>query len=205
MWECEIQEAVTAADHEDGDADAPVWERRHGEPARWYARFEAYRLLGPSRTMRAAYRRCGELEGLSGRYPNSRWFQIAGRWQWRMRAEAWDQEQREELREAEKAQRIAAHHRRSDMVDSVLGVAFRTMMRAALDAMQPEQARAVIPTVRLLFKDMLNEQRKELGMPDGGDSDGRDGDAAPFTADELAAAQRELAQWLQTQDQDTEE
>lgn len=200
MWKCENGEVAVQAN---GEADAPVWERKDGEPARWYARFEVYRLLGPSRTMKAAHRHCAEMEGRRGRYPNSQWFQIAERWQWRERADAWDQVEREALRKAEKDQRMAAHLKRADMLDVVLDVAFRAMMLAGLDNMPEEQAREAMPSVRLLFKDALNEHRKEIGMPSEGDGDAPDSrEAAPFTADELMDAQRELAQWLQTQEQD---
>ena len=32
-----------------------LYDRQPNEPARWFARFETYRLLGPSRTIEAAF------------------------------------------------------------------------------------------------------------------------------------------------------
>ena len=51
----------------------PVWERRAGEPGNWYARFEIYRLLGPTRTLARAHRTAARLEGLHGKEPGHAW------------------------------------------------------------------------------------------------------------------------------------
>lgn len=66
------------------------WDRLDGESALWFARFDAFRLLGPSRTIEACYR---AEKGRDRTCPGS-WKTVAVRWQWRERAEAWDESQR---------------------------------------------------------------------------------------------------------------
>jgi hypothetical protein len=70
---------------------------------------------------------------------------------------------------------------------------FAVLQGADLEGMDSEEARKRLPTIRLLFKDLINAQRDELGMPVEVDDD--DGPVEPFTADELLAAQRELEEW----------
>lgn len=177
---------------EDGEI-APAWERQTGEPSLWYERFEEFRRLGADRTLAEAYRRRSALEGLRGREPSFRWYRAAQRWAWRERAQAWDRSVREELRAQEAELCKRAHERRLDMIDTVTRIAFQCLRRADLEGMDKEEARARLPAVRLLFRDGINELRKELGMPER--SEGDDERIAPFTADELLAAQRELGDW----------
>ena len=79
------------------------------------------------------------------------------------------------------------------MFDVLLGVVFTALQGANLEGMDSEEARERLPTIRMLFKDLINAQRAELGMPVE-EEDG-DGSVEPFTADELLAARRELAEW----------
>src|SRR5207245_1768705 len=89
------------------------WDQREGEPAAAYARFLAYRNLGPSRTVALAVasveaspelqtaRRTGrgrkgpERDAGAGAaeprsHPPRRWRDDAARWEWAARADAWD-------------------------------------------------------------------------------------------------------------------
>lgn len=69
----------------------PIWEQIEGEPDRWFARFNAYRLLGAGRTLFATYRaeRENAGRGVSRNIPSS-WTKTAQAWRWRERAAAWD-------------------------------------------------------------------------------------------------------------------
>lgn len=99
------------------DTTPPVvpapWERLEGEPIRWYANFERYRLMGPSRqlipVMRMEYQARGAgRDGAQKRAPNSlppHWRRAIERWRWRERAEAWDMAELERLRAEEAAER----------------------------------------------------------------------------------------------------
>jgi hypothetical protein len=89
----------------------PAWERQKQEPARWFLRFQLYRNLGPKRSLRAtiaaeceaqpatkgdkqprqsAARQSEHLSDVS--VPGS-WSRAAKVWQWKERAQAWDQDQ----------------------------------------------------------------------------------------------------------------
>lgn len=62
------------------------------EPARWFARFEIYRHLGPERTIEEAWRRWRDREsrGIKGKRPSRHWSAMSQEWRWKERAEAWD-------------------------------------------------------------------------------------------------------------------
>lgn len=88
--------------------DSSIYERRKSEPIIWYSRFEEYRLMGPTRSILAIYKRECEKrvkrkglekagKGLIKAVPSS-WAVAAEKWQWRKRAEAWDEDEIEERR-----------------------------------------------------------------------------------------------------------
>lgn len=185
-----------------GEEEAPVWAQMAGEPGKWYARFETYRLLGPHRSIRAAYRQRRAQDGLGGAQAGSAWFSAARKWSWQERAEAWDKVERERLRVEERERRKQAHEQRAEMIDVLLKVVFQTMRRAKLEGIETEQARQLLPTIRMLFRDLLTAQRAELGAADE-PAEGED--QVVFTADELLAAQRELAAWQECMLPDIEE
>ena len=86
------------------------WERRDGEPNKWFDRFQTYLLLGPSRSLYAAYTAWRERSGAKSAQkraglPQS-WRLAAEKWQWQQRAEAFDGHER--------AQQVAEWQRRRD-------------------------------------------------------------------------------------------
>lgn len=68
------------------------WERVEGEPHRWFQRFEAFRLMGPGRSLLACVNqeKVAKSKKESRQAPGS-WRSAARAWDWRTRAEAWDQ------------------------------------------------------------------------------------------------------------------
>ncbi len=70
------------------------WERREGEPARWYWRFRSYLNLGSKRSINAASE--VEREGKSRTNAGPEWYKAAKRYQWQERADAYDREQSEQ-------------------------------------------------------------------------------------------------------------
>lgn len=84
----------------DKNQDGDPWDQMPNEPAKWYALFTEYRLLGPSRNFRRFYRMkrvqtgksdLGQISGAS-----AHWLKYFTEWHWKERAEAWDAEVREE-------------------------------------------------------------------------------------------------------------
>src|SRR5438105_2640608 len=80
----------------------PSWERLPGEASRWYARFERFRLAGPSRSMLGVF----NADKLAGGQPQQRcvpgaWAQAAKLWRWKDRAEAWDEHELHLARQAQ--------------------------------------------------------------------------------------------------------
>lgn len=74
------------------------WERQPGEPNFWYdIFFRYYTLLGPSRNITAAYRAYAKAEegfDATGMETNPMWRFKAHEWNWKIRAEAFDEFQR---------------------------------------------------------------------------------------------------------------
>ena len=92
------------------------YHRQKGEPNLWYDRFHAYMRMGASRNMDRCYREITNAERKlqdrpllpkSARCP-PRWRQRALEYDWKARAEAWDQEVRDRaLEKVEQARNIA--------------------------------------------------------------------------------------------------
>ena len=94
----------------DGDVFGPgCWDRLRGEPTLWYERFTIYRLLGPGRTIEAAYRSERVAMGRDGSRqtrPGYAWTRNAKSWHWLQRASAWDDAERNRLCAEEANRRI---------------------------------------------------------------------------------------------------
>lgn len=73
-----------------------TWRREDREPNLWFERFTRFRLRGPRRSLLAAYNAEREEQGGVRRtkVPGA-WDRAAKQWQWRERAEAWDEHQRQ--------------------------------------------------------------------------------------------------------------
>jgi len=86
----------------DYDNDPYPWERRKGEPSRWYARFADYYLpLGDERKLEQAFRdwRADNIatdSKLKLKRPTVAWYAACERWGWKERAEVWDKVKRQE-------------------------------------------------------------------------------------------------------------
>ena len=88
--------------------DLLAWDRQPGEGNQWFSRFEKFRLLGPGRSILAAYTQEREEKAsrsskkLEKKPQNSSegWRKAAKEWNWVTRAEAWDEHWREQERKA---------------------------------------------------------------------------------------------------------
>jgi hypothetical protein len=74
-----------------------LWERQDGESARWFMRFRNYLSLGSKRSINGTYeleRKEKQLKASTKAGPE--WYNAAKRYQWQLRADAWDREQEEQ-------------------------------------------------------------------------------------------------------------
>ena len=147
-----------------------TWDRLPGEPNRWYERFETYRLLGPDRSVDAAFRAHAGRQPASPACPdrpparaNRHWYAAVARWRWAERSEAWDAEQRAVIRAHEEARRFDARQRRLERIERLQGDVFAALTTADLSQVTHEQAMSLLPQLRLLFTELLQAERLELG------------------------------------------
>ena len=106
-----------------------MWEQQPGEPMRAFRAFTVYRDLGPKRTLRAAFR---QETGKESAQPNGTWTRWYSRWQWLLRARAWDRELDALGREAAIAetQRMGERH-------AELAMTAQSQLVARLEQMDP--------------------------------------------------------------------
>jgi hypothetical protein len=122
--------------------DLPEWERKPDEPARWYARFEVYRLLGPSRSMEAAYR--SVTEGSKRKRAVARWYLAAKEWQWKDRAEAWDAVERARYRAARENELEEAQEQHLNFARLMLTKGVEALNNINPASLSASEARALI-------------------------------------------------------------
>jgi len=166
------------------------WDRRPDEPTRWYARFGTFRLLGPTRTLEDAYRAAAQLESLPGKRPGSGWRSAAARYDWQARAAAYDDAQRADLEANLQNHRSKGRSTRINMVEQLLTIVFNVILHANLSELDQDEARAFLPTLRVLFMSMLTAHRTEIGAP----TDAAAAGLEPFTVDDFLAATAALNQ-----------
>lgn len=160
------------------DAMADAWERQPEEPLRWHSRFTLYRLLGAGRTLADAHRLAVALDGRTARHPyptraHPTWEEAAQRWAWAARAQAWDV-----ALAAPPVAEEPAPARRAAQVERLLDDVLRVLHTANLPGMDQEEARALLPTLRMFLRDLLLFQREEAARAPAG---------VPLSADSLAA------------------
>jgi hypothetical protein len=170
----------------------PIPPRLPAEPVIWYARFHQYCSLGPNRSIEAAFDAIKASHRLKGKRPGHTWYDTARKHQWKERAEAYDADERNRIRSLEEVRRFDAREQRGDLVDALLTSAYKVLTTANIDKLSEEEARALLPQIRLLFRDLLAAQRIELGLPQSADPNG---EIAPITAEELHQAAQELSRW----------
>lgn len=166
------------------------WDRRPDEPTRWYARFDIYRLLGPTRTLEDAYRATQAVEHLPGQRPGAGWRTAAKRYCWQERATAYDDAQRADLHDHLQDRRDQARHTRLHMVEQLLRMVFNVILGANLATLDQNEARTLLPTLRVLFMSLLGAHRTEYGPP----ADSVDAGLEPFTVDDFLQATAALNQ-----------
>ena len=177
-----------------GCGQEPLWKPQPYEAGKMYTRFELYLSLGPQRTVSLAHKKAREETGAL--YAGLRvealstWMHTAQMWGWSERAQAWDEYNRGKMAERNEERRIELRERRIGIISEQLDRVEQAMRAAALDELTAEQARAMLPTLRLLLRDMLEQQRVDvepLAVVYGEEQE-----LLLVTADDLRAATREL-------------
>ncbi len=116
---------------------ANSWDRQKGENLMWFSRFETYRMIGPERTLLGTINEMMVKKGEKRRnsIPNS-WSLNFEKFDWKQRAEAWDDQERQKTRkENEKARSKARKARVSLILEGI------DKLREALKVCNPESAK----------------------------------------------------------------
>jgi hypothetical protein len=162
------------------DLAVQPFSKQKTEPDRWFHAFQEYLALGPSRSMRGAWRvwsgRRGKADSPSGAYQDN-----AAKWQWRARALAAD---RFELLQADailSAKRRAARRARIERTARLLEAADA----AAADVFTAERLKTLDPeALSRVYRRCHEDQRSDLGVADPDD------EAVPLAMASLSAALR---------------
>ena len=98
-----------------------AWERQRDEPAKWFGRFDQFfRPAGTDRSLRGAYQAWREQERPEmSRVSNGvseAWQRNAKRWDWKARAEAWDEAERVKRLKEEEAEGTKWRKRRRELL-----------------------------------------------------------------------------------------
>jgi len=136
------------------DTSPKPWHQLPDEPPDWYDRFHTYLTLGPSRSLTAAFRKWADSKGS----PSSTTSQQYHKWRWKERAMAYDQANREEkvAREAE------AREQRIRQNNTILQAVAAALDAADLKNLTTEEARQLLPSLRVLYATTSELQRREL-------------------------------------------
>jgi hypothetical protein len=168
------------------------WEQRPGEPSRWYARFERYRLAGPNRSLLGTLNAERQDKGLKKRRSAPKpWVVIAKRWRWKERSQAWDAEERRQVRAA-RAKEIDETNRRH--IQDAKAVRATAIQR--LKSFNPEDLSAT-DAVRFLIQ-ATKLERTVLGNPEAGAEEPQSpttADTVDFTLEDAVRANQELEKW----------
>ena len=144
------------------DSSPKSWHQQPDEPPDWFNRFHTYLTLGPSRTLTAAYREWAKSKGS----PSSTASQQYNKWNWKERAMAFDQANREE-----KAAFEAVPRRRSSRIpqptqlnNKILEAVATALRFCRLEkSLTTDEARALLPSLRgYLYATTAELQRREL-------------------------------------------
>jgi hypothetical protein len=174
------------------DPAPPLWEPLPGEPARWYGRFERFRLAGPARSLLATFNaEHAERRGTKRRCVPGAWVQAARRWRWRERAEAWDDHQRRQARAAHAANIQEMNERHAREARGLQAKALERLRALRPEELQPAHVLRYLAEAAKLERTALGEP-EEVRPPEPAAAP--DGDAGPlhFTLEDALAAAREL-------------
>jgi hypothetical protein len=165
------------------------WERRPGEPNLWYARFERYRLAGSSRSLLGSVNADRQSRGAAKtRSTPQAWAKNANRWQWRERAEAWDECQRQQARLAHAEAVEEMNRRHLQEAKALQSKAIQRLKSLNSELLSPaDLLRFCIESTKLertALREPQNIEEQRLTGPSGG--------PVAFTLEDAVRADQEL-------------
>ena len=163
-----------------GDGMTTSWDRQSGETEEWYDCFRLYLYMGPDRTIAAAHAFATRLAKGAVHAQLGSWRRAAQRHQWQARAADFD---------AEMCRKAMAGDERLKMVAELLQQVYGVLRHADLLTLSKEEARQLLPTFRLFFRDLLQfhqTQATQLLAAKGG---------VELTADDLVKFLGEMGGW----------
>jgi hypothetical protein len=168
------------------------WEQQPGEPSRWYARFEHFRLAGSSRSLLGAVNTEHQQTGKrSTRSVPQAWAKAAQQWRWRERAEAWDVHERRQARAAHAQQIEEMNRRHVQEARGLQSAAIGRLKSMNLEELSPaETLRFMVAAAKL--------ERTALGEPESIEEQRHTGagvGAVIFTLEDAVRADQELEEW----------
>lgn len=168
------------------------WERQPGEPNLWFARFERYRLDGPSRSLRGTVNAERATKG-NKRHSGipGAWSRTFVRWRWRERAEEWDEQERQKARESH-AKEVDEMNRRH--IQEAKALQNKAVQR--LQSLNPDDISA-FELLRFML-DAAKLERTARGEPETIEEKrhaGPGGGQLKITVEEAVAAVKELEEW----------
>jgi hypothetical protein len=181
-----------------------LWDRQTDETDEWYERFSLYLYMGPRRTVADAHRFLLRLvQGAAGvaQGPVSSWRRAAQRYGWRARAAAFDAQMQGRASDAVPSPAGGSETERVRMVAELLQQVYGVLRHADLLTLSKEEARELLPTLRLFFRDLLHFYQHEAAQvaADGG-TELRADDFAKFVQ-EMGGLQRLLAEANASEDE----
>ena len=113
-----------------------TWLRRPKEPNQWYDRFFQYYLTTPAtrRSVDAAWRQATG-KSSKNQQASGAWYRAAKRWDWQVRAEAYDEEGRRVQLKAIEQEKLEDRRRRIDVMKAA-----RAKLVQALKELDPKDA-----------------------------------------------------------------
>src|SRR5262249_20738934 len=163
-----------------------------GEPSRWFARFERFRLAGPTRSLMGTVNaeRAEKGSKKQGCVPGA-WAEAARRWRWRQRAEAWDEHERQRAREAHAQAIEEMNQPHIQEAQALQAKAVQRLSSLELgDLSASDTIRYLVEATRL--------ERTARDEPESIEErrlTGKGGGPIGFTLEDAVAADKELADW----------
>ena len=134
------------------------WERQEGESAKWFFRFRNYLALGSNRSVHAVFEAENKKGQAKASYnPGKGWYNAAKRYQWQIRADAWDNEQDEQ--KAEQMRQIAmqcAFTSRPYRITQLNSMA-ETLSRQLEKGLEISIALATVKQIQMLMQEIARE------------------------------------------------